>query len=99
MILNGWGRYILIGLLTVQFPRFAYSVDWNNKAANHSAVAGGLLFFGACLMISGAMIVKNQKIGPEEGLRGTTIKGKNAERWGLIQIILGVILIVLGISA
>lgn len=53
-------------------------------------------FFGASLICSGVMIIRNKKFGPEEGLRGNYIKGEQAVFWGIVQTLLGALLCCLG---
>lgn len=55
------------------------------------------LLFGVGLICSGVMIIRNKKYGPEEGLSGNYIKGKQAVFWGIVQTFFGVILCCLGL--
>ena len=62
-----------------------------------TAAALASLFFGASLICSGVMIIRNKKYGPEEGLRGNYIKGEHAVFWGILQTFFGALLCCLGV--
>lgn len=84
-------------LFLLYFPNAAYSLGTGNTNSSNdkSAVTGMILFFGICLLVSGAMAVRNKQLGPEEGLRGNYIKGENAVCWGYAQLLLGFVLLVI----
>jgi hypothetical protein len=87
-------------LILLYFPNATYPLGTGNgnSANNKSAVTGMLLFFGICLLVSGAMAVKNKQFGPEEGLRGNYIKGEKAVCWGYAQVFLGIVLVVIWLT-
>lgn len=95
-----WRKAAPLLFLVMFFPQRAHSLgQGHTKPTNgDSEIAATLLFFGVCLIVSGVMIMKNKKYGPEEGLRGSSIKGENAEVWGFAQLVLGFILVMLGLS-
>jgi hypothetical protein len=84
-------------LFLLCFPNAAYSLETGNANSSNdkSAATGMLLFFGICLLVSGAMAVRNKQFGPEEGLRGNYIKGEKAVCWGYAQLLLGLVLVVI----
>ncbi len=94
-------RVVLAVLITITSPVFAHSLETEKaRISNDSAaVIGSLLFFGASLLTSGGMTVKNKQFGPEEGLRGNCIKGEKAVIWGRVQLFFGAILVLLGLIA
>jgi hypothetical protein len=94
-------RVALAFLVAITSPVFAYSLETEKARVSNdrSAVIASLLFFGASLLTSGGMTVKNKQFGPEEGLRGNCIKGEKAIIWGRAQLFFGAILVLLGLIA
>jgi hypothetical protein len=92
-------RVALAFLIAITSPIIAYSLETEEARVSNDrpGIIGSLLFFGASLLISGGMIIKNKQFGPEEGLRGNYLKGEKAIIWGRIQLFLGAILVFLGL--
>ena len=57
-----------------------------------------LLFFSIFFIVSGVLVTRHKKFGPEEGSRGRTVfKGKTASLFGLVEILMGIALLIVWI--
>ena len=59
-----------------------------------------LLFLSIFFIVSGVLVMRHKKFGPEEGSRGRTVfKGTTASLFGLVEILMGVGLFIVWIVA